>query len=71
MVVLIVNDTELAGGNAMDFFGGMDDESSFTGLLQSAGEIFGGMTDFEGDISALHWGGEPMDVMDGEIMLIG
>ena len=71
MVVFIIENAELAGGYSVDWCLGVDDERFLGCLLQSSGKIFGGVANFEGDVSALHWNCEPVDVVDGEGGLVG
>ena len=55
MVILVIDDTELTRGDTMDRGLGMDGVGVGGCLFQGAGEVFGSVTDFEGNISALHW----------------
>ena len=46
-MVLVVDDAELAGGDAVDGGLGVDDIGIGRCLFQRTGEVFGGVTDFK------------------------
>ena len=71
MMVLIVEDAELAWSYSVDGGLGVDDVGARGGLFQGAWEIFGGVADFEGDVWGLHGAGEPVEVVDGEVGFVG
>ena len=52
-MVLVVDDTELTGGDTVDGGLGMDGVGVGGCLFQGAGEVFGGVTDFKCNFSSL------------------
>ena len=70
MMLCVVNDAELTGGDSMDGVFGVDDEGSGIGPFQGGGMIFRGMPDFEGDIDGCQWLCQEMKSLDREILLI-
>ena len=71
MMVLVVNDTELAGGYAMYFLLAMDNIRTVGNLLHRCLMPFGSVTYLEGDTLGKVGNGEEMEVVDGKILLIG
>ena len=82
VVGLVVEDAELAGGDAVDGGGWVDYKSILRCLFQGAGDVFGGVADFEGDGGWPQCAGdmrrpskgvlgEPVEVVDGKILLVG
>ena len=70
-MVLVVNDTELAGGYAMDFLLAMDDIGTVGNLLDCCLMPFGGVAYLEGDTLGKIGKSEKMEVVDRKILLIG
>ena len=52
MVILVVDDAELAGGDTMDRGLGMDGVGIGGSLFQRTREVFGGVTDFKCNVRA-------------------
>ena len=71
MMVCIVDDAELAWGDAMDWRLGMDNERIGRSPLQPGRMIIRGMPDFKGDLNRRKRLSQEMKVMDWEISLIG
>ena len=87
VVILVIDDTELTRGDTMDRGLGMDGVGVGGCLFQRAGEVFGGVTDFKGDVlrqAQEPWSArqaqpldrlgdrcQPVDIVDGEIGFIG
>ena len=66
----IIDDTELAWGNAVDLGFGVDYERLRTGPLQRGRKILRRMADLEGDFNRLERQGQEMKIMDRERLAI-
>lgn len=71
MMGLVVNDTELAGGYAMDLLLAMDDIGIISCGLHRSLVPLGSMAYLEGDALGKAGDGEVMEVVDGERLLVG
>ena len=69
-MVGIIDDTELAWGNAVDFGFGVDHERLRAGPLQRGRKILRRMADLEGDFCRLERQGQEMEIMDRERLAI-
>ena len=71
MMILIINNTKLAWSYSVNRGLGMDDVSIRGDLFHFGGIILWGMTNFKRNISTLYWDSEPVEVVDGEVGLVG
>ena len=71
MVILVVDDAELAWGDTMDLLLGMDHELTGARPFESGGMVFWRMADLKGDIRRHLLHCEKMEIMHREVLLIG
>ena len=73
-MMVVVDDTELARGDAMNLLFRMYDEFLWALPFQCRRMIFGGMADLEGNLRSkrcVRRQGEPMEVVHREVLFIG
>ena len=71
MVILVVDDTELARGDTVDLLLGMDHELTWVRPLKGSRMVFWRMADLKGDIRRHLLHCEKMEIMHREVLLIG